>query len=139
MTLKYLYMKLVGLLIVTIGFSYSITTFYNLFDVIFGDKKIPASYNIYVMGISVIFPLFVFIFGVFFYLYADFKVNKKSLWTLICIIIILIFGVVKILLTLPLFMTLPYHYIFDFVHVSFGYVAIILSVLLVYGRIKYKY
>ena len=139
MTFKYLFMKLVGLLTVTIGLAYSITSFYNLFDVIFGNKLIAENHSLFVMGIGVIFPLFVFIFGVFFYLYADWHIEKKSLWILVCIIIMLILGVLKVLLSFEILKGIPFSYFLNFVHISFGYIAIVLSLFLAYGRLKYKY
>ena len=46
---KYVYMKLIGLILVILGFSYSITTFTNFYAYIFGEVQI-ANANVYLMN-----------------------------------------------------------------------------------------
>ena len=131
MNLKFWYIKFVGLLLVTLGFGNSLIVFYKLFDVIFADKIILANTNLLVTGLGSIFPLFIFIFGMFFYFYCDIYQEKPK--RLICGLKLLLmndslcnaFGVVGHLL--------------DFVHVSFAYGCLVLGLLLIYGHIKYKY
>ena len=54
---KYIYMKLVGLILVILGFSYSITSFSNFYAYLYGDILV-ANANIYVMSIGLIIPLY---------------------------------------------------------------------------------
>ena len=70
---RFIYMKFLGLLLVVIGFSYSITSFYNFFSYIFDSKIFSENLNIIVSSIGLLFPLTVFVFGVYFYFYTDFK------------------------------------------------------------------
>ena len=42
---KYVYMKLVGLTLVVVGFSYCITSFTNFFAYLYGDIKIANTNN----------------------------------------------------------------------------------------------
>lgn len=135
MSIKFLYMKLVGLLMVIIGFTYSLTSFYNFFDVIFGHKIVVESANIYVMSIGLIFPLFIFVFGVFFYFYADIYNEKPSKLVFILSIITMIIGIIKILIYIKI---IPL-YLMEFIHISFAYCILILSIMLIYGKLKYKY
>lgn len=68
--MKFFYMKIVGLLWVIGGFSYSLTSFYNFYDYLFGNVSI-ANGNIVIMALGLIIPLYSFIFGVYFYFYTD--------------------------------------------------------------------
>lgn len=135
MSIKFLYMKLVGLLMVVVGFTYSLTSFYNFFDVIFGNKIMVESANIYIMSIGLIFPLFIFIYGIFFYFYADIYKDKSSKLVFILSIITFIIGISK----LVLYNKIIPSYLMEFTHISFAYCVLILSIMLIYGKLKYKY
>ena len=67
---KFTYMKLISLLLIILGFGYSITSFSNFYAYLFGDIII-ANANTYIMATGLLFPLYTFIFGVFFYFYTD--------------------------------------------------------------------
>ena len=64
MNSKYLFMKFLGLLLVIVGFSYSITSFNNFFSFIFKTRIFSENLNIYLVSIGLIIPLYIFIYGV---------------------------------------------------------------------------
>ena len=141
MTAKFLYMKLLGLMSVTFGFGYCLTSFYNFFDVVLGNGLVDANANLYIMSLGLIFPLFIFIFGVFFYFYADVYHDKKSNAILISTIIVTMIGILKLLLFNDKVVKILWFVkdLMGFIHISFAYVVLIISILLIYGRLKYKY
>ena len=75
---RYIYMKVLGLLLVIVGFSYSLTSFNNFFSYIFETKIFPENLNIYLMSVGLIIPLSMFVYGVYFYFYTDFNITKIS-------------------------------------------------------------
>lgn len=139
MSIKFWYMKILGFLTTLIGFSYCLTSFFNLFETIFGAKIITEGSSVFIMSIGLIFPLFVFIFGVFFYFYADVLDSKNNKNILISIIIMLVIGIFNVLLSLFNINILFISDVLAFIHYSFGYVVLVISSFLLYGRIKYKY
>ena len=126
---KFLYMKILGLFIVILGFSYCLTSFYNFYSYIFGVNNI-ANGNIYVMTLGLIFPLFTFIFGVFFYFYSDRDFASINPLILSSGISILIIGLSRIFISSG---------IMEFIHFTFAYVEIVLSLLIIYGCFRFKY
>ena len=126
---KYFYMKLVGLLLVILGFSYSITSFSNFYAYLYGDIII-ANANTYVMCIGLLFPLYMFIFGVFFYFYTDKQFAYINPFVLISGIILTIGGIIRLFINSG---------IMQFIHISFAYILIILGIAVIYGCIRYKY
>ena len=126
---KYIYMKLVGLILVILGFSYSITSFSSLFAYLYGDITI-ANANIYIMSIGLIIPLYMFIFGVYFYFYVDKEFASINPFILISGISMLIMGIVRLFIN---------NGIMQFIHISFATVLIVSSLLLIFGCIRYKY
>lgn len=126
---KFLYMKILGLFMVILGFSYSITSFYNFYSYIFGVNNI-ANGNIYIMALGLIFPLFTFIFGVFFYFYTDKDFGSINLFVLSSGISMLIVGIARLFIS---------NGIMEFIHFTFSFVVIILSILLIYGCFRFKY
>ena len=126
---KFLYMKILGLFMVVLGFSYCLTSFYNFYDYIFGINYI-ANGNIWIMSIGLIFPLYTFIFGVFFYFYTDRDFANINPFILSSGISLLIVGISRILIS---------NGIMEFLHFTFAYVLIILSSLLIYGCFRFKY
>ncbi len=126
---KFLYMKILGLFMVILGFSYCLTSFYNFYDYIFGVNYI-ANVNVWIMAIGLIFPLYTFIFGVFFYFYTDRDFASINPFILSSGISLLIIGISRIFIS---------NGIMEFLHYTFPYVLVILSLLLIYGCIKFKY
>ena len=126
---KYIYMKLVGLILVILGFSYSITSFSSLFAYLYGDITI-ANANIYIMSIGLIIPLYMFVFGVYFYFYIDKEFASINPFVLISGISMLIMGIVRLFIN---------NGIMQFIHISFATVLIVSSLLLIFGCIRYKY
>ena len=126
---KYIYMKLVGLVLVILGFSYSMTSFYSFYSYIFGNIEI-ANANIYLMSVGLIIPLYVFIFGLYFYFYVDREFAYINPFILSSSICMLILGVVRLFIN---------NGIMAFIHISFAYVLITFGVLLIYGCFRYKY
>jgi len=134
---RFLYMKLLGLLLVILGFSYSITSFYNFFEYIFDYKIYPENLNIYLMSIGPIIPLFVFVYGVYFYFYTDFNITKIS--KLVFTINISMFIISVLVLMFKNVSYLNISQIFELVHGSFGYLLLVLSSMGIYGCFKYKF
>ncbi len=137
---RYLYMKFLGLLLVIAGFSYSITSFNNFFSYIFKTRIFAENLNIFVMSLGLIIPLSMFIYGVYFYFYTDFnliKINGFIFGYNIFLIIIAIF--MLIFKQFNLFPNIIFKQVFEFLHESYTYPIIILSIMGLYGCFKYKY
>ena len=134
---RYFYMKFLGLLLVLVGFSYSITSFNNLFSYIFKTKIFAENLNIILMSIGLIIPLYTFLFGVYFYFYTDYNIDKINKYIFISNIVLLVIGIVMISITGIKFLNI--YQIFEFIHNSLAYCLIVLSILGIYGCIKYKY
>ena len=126
---KYAYMKLLGLVLVVVGFGYSITSFSNFYSYLFGDIEI-ANQNTFVMASGLLFPLYMFIFGVFFYFYTDKQFAYINPFVLGSGIFLLIGGILRLFTDSG---------IMQFIHISFAYVLIGLACLVIFGCIKYKY
>lgn len=126
---KFVYMKLLGLLLVILGFSYCLTTFSNFFAYLYGDIEI-ANANIYLMSIGLIFPLYMFIFGIYFYFYTDKEFAYINPFILISGISIFILGILRLFIS---------NGIMQFIHLSFAYILITCGLLLLYGVFRYKY
>lgn len=137
---RFLYMKFLGLLLVIVGFSYSLTSFNNFFSYIFETRIFSENLNIYLMSVGLIIPLSIFIYGVYFYFYTDFNITKVNKFILVFNIILLIIGLVILIVKqfnfLPDFLGFQ---IFEFLHKSATYPIILLSILGLYGCFKYKY
>ena len=134
---RFLYMKLLGLVLVVFGFSYSITSFYNFFEYIFDYKIYPENLNIYMMSIGPIIPLFVFVYGVYFYFYTDFNIVEISKPIFITNITLFAIGIALIIFKNATYLNVSQ--IFELVHKSFGYLLLILSSIGIYGCFKYKF
>jgi len=126
---KYVYMKLVGLILVVVGFSYCITSFTNFFAYLYGDIKI-ANANVLLLTSGLLFPLFMFIFGVLFYFYTDKQFAYINPYVLASGIIITISGILRIFIGSG---------IMEFIHWSYSFVSIILGLLLIIGCFRFKY
>jgi len=126
---KFVYMKLLGLVLIVLGFSYCLTTFSNFFTYVYGDIGI-ADANIYIMGVGLLFPLYLFSFGIYFYFYTDREPEKINPFILISNIVLLVVGILKLFISTG---------IMQFIHISFAYVLMLCGLLLIYGVFKYKY
>ena len=126
---KYIYMKLIGLALVVIGFSYCLTSFSNFFAYLYGDIII-ANANVYVMTTGLLFPLYMFIFGVFFYFYTDKQFATINPFILSSGIGFSIVGLLRLFISSG---------IMEFIHISFSFVALVFGILLIYGCLRYKY
>ena len=126
---KFLYKKCLGLLMVMIGLSYCFTSFYNFYAYLFGELII-ANANIFLMGLGLVFPLYIFIFGMFFYLYQDKEFGSINPFIMTTSIMLFIVGILRIVTDIK---------IMEFIHFSFGIASIIISLLLFFGCIRYKY
>ena len=131
---RYLFMKILGLLLVIVGFSYSITSFNNFFEYIFGYKIYMENLNLILMIIGLVIPIYVFIYGIYFYFYSDFNITKTSK---IIILNFIVFLVISLLICY--LKENKYLEIFEFIHISFGYCLFLLSIFGIYGCMKYKY
>ncbi len=126
---KYVYMKLVGLILVIVGFSYCLTSFSNFYAYLYGDIHI-ANANIVLMVIGLLFPLHMFIFGVFFYFYTDKQFAKINPFVFTSGIVILISGILRLIISSG---------IMEFIHLSYAFVAIVLGLSVVLGCLRFKY
>lgn len=126
---KFFYRKSIGLLIVIIGLSYCLTSFYNFYDYIFGEVTV-ANANIYLMASGLVFPLYTFIFGMYFYFYIDKEVENINLFILSTGVVMFFVGLARIFVSSG---------IMQFIHHSFAYAIILLGIMVVYGCFKYKY
>ena len=126
---KYVYMKLLGLVLVIAGFSYCLTSFSNFYAYIFGDIEI-ANANIIVMCMGLLFPLYMFIFGVFFYFYTDKQFAYINPYVLGSGIFLLIGGITRLFIN---------YGIMEFIHLSFAFVLLLLSILIIFGCFRFKY
>lgn len=129
---RYLFMKILGLILVIVGFSYSITSFYNFFEYIFGYKIYFENLNIYLAIIGLIVPVYVFVYGVYFYFYTDFNITKVNKF-------LLINNVCFLLISLGMNILKNSLDIFTFIHISFSYCLFILAIIGIYSCMKYKY
>lgn len=126
---KFIYMKLVGLLLVVLGFSYCLTSFSNFYAYLYGDIQI-ANANVYLMTLGLFFPLYTFIFGVFFYFYTDKQFAYINPFVLTSGIGMFLVGILRLIINTG---------IMEFIHVSFAYVLILLGILVICGCIRFKY
>ena len=107
---KFIYMKLVGLFLVIVGFSYCLTSFSNFYAYLYGDIVI-ANANIILMTSGLLFPLYMFIFGVFFYFYTDKQFAYINPFILTSGIGMIIVGLLRLIIGSG---------IMEFIHISFG-------------------
>lgn len=136
--IKFLFMKFLGFLTVILGFSYSVTSLYNFFDVVINKSTVYETSNLIFAIIGIIFPLFIFIFGIFFYFYADNFDEKRRLWIFICTLLILLIGVLDLVCNLVTIDICIFH-VFDFLHITFMFVTLTMSIAYIYGMLKYKF
>lgn len=133
-------MKFIGFLLVVLGFSYAMTSFYNFYEYVFG-KVVIASSNIFVMGLGLLIPIYMLTFGIYFYFYADMNITKINKFILISGLSFIIAGILCIILKIKVI----YQWMFfisqivHFLHISLGYVLLVLGTMVIYGCIKYKY
>ena len=139
MTARYLFIKFTGFLLVILGLSYSITSFYNMFSYLYGNVVINNSSTV-VMIAGTVIPLFMFIFGIFYFMYTDYNIAKMNKIIFICSIIMMVFGIIVLLFNIKYFMNhiFAVSQIVYFIHYSFGYVSIVLGLMVMYTCIKYK-
>jgi len=137
---RFLYMKFLGLLLVIVGFSYSITGFNNFFSYIFKTRIFAENLNIYIMSMGLIIPLFVFVYGVYFYFYTDFNIVKINKFIFISNIIFFIISLLMLMINnLNIFKNILFFQIFNFLHISLALCLLVLSLMGIYGCFKYKY
>ena len=140
MMVRYIYMKFIGFLLVILGFSFSMTSFYNFYEYVFGEIEIASS-NIFIMGLGLLLPLYMLIFGIYFYFYADVNITKINKFIMSSSIFFIVVGIINIILK----SSFVYNNLFviaqvlEFLHVSFGYVSLALGLAILTGCIKYKY
>ena len=101
------------------------------------ETRIPGPFA---TSIGLIVPLYIFVYGVYFYFYTDFnitKINKfifiSNLLFFIVSILIIIFKELYIINNVFIFQ------IFEFIHISIVPCLLVLSILGLIGCFKYKY
>ena len=139
MTARYLFIKFTGFLLIILGLSYSITSFYNMFSYLYGNVIVHGS-NTFLMILGTVIPLFIFIFGIFYFMYTDDNVTKINKRILICSIIMITFGILTLIFKINYLVSHVFSIsqIFYFIHFSMGFVSIILGLMVMYTCIKYK-
>ena len=139
MTARYLLIKFTGFLLVILGLSYSITSFYNMFSYLYGNVVINNS-NTVVMIAGTVIPLFMFIFGIFFFMYTDSNVTKINKKIFICSIIMMVFGLVILLFKNNYLINHAFGLaqIVYFLHFTLGIVFLVLGLMVMYACIKFK-
>ena len=139
MTARYLYIKFTGFLLVILGLSYSITSFVNMFSYLYGNVIVHGS-STFMMILGTVIPLFIFIFGIFYFMYVDDNVTKINKKIFVCSIIMMVMGLFILLFKINYL----YSHMFAvaqityFLHFSLGFVSIILGAMVMYSCIKYK-
>jgi len=137
---KFLYMKFLGLLLVIIGFSYSLTSFNNFFSFIFKTRIFNENLNIFLTSIGLIVPLYVFVYGVYFYFYTDFNIVKINKFIFISNLLFFIIGILMFLFKyLYTINNVLIFQIFEFIHMSMVPCLLVVSILGLFGCFKYKY
>ena len=131
---RYIFMKLLGLLMIIVGFSYTITSFYNFFEYIFGYKILVEDSNLFLMIIGLIFPVYLFVFGIYFYFYTDFNITKINKFLNINYLFFLLLSIAIVVIK-----KINLIEIFIFIHFTFAYCLFVLSIIGIYGCVKYKY
>ncbi len=139
MTARYLYIKFTGFLLVIVGLTYSITSLFNLFSYLFGNVSVYGS-STFVMTLGIIMPLFMFIFGIFFFMYTDSNVTKINKKIFICSIIMMVFGLIILLFKNSFLINHAFGIaqIVYFLHISLGIMFLVLGLMVMYACIKYK-
>lgn len=139
MTVRYLYIKFTGLLLVIVGLSYAITSLYNLFGYLYGDIIVNNG-NTMLMILGLIIPFFIFIFGVFFFVYYDNDVTKVNKLILALSISVIVMGLLIIILKSNYLVKNHFGIaqIVYFLHPSMGYSALIVGIMSLVATIKYK-
>ena len=139
MTVRYLYIKFTGLLLVIVGLSYAITSLYNLFGYLYGDIIVNNG-NTVLMILGLIIPFFIFIFGVFFFVYYDNDVTKVNKLILALSISVIVMGLLIIILKSNYLVKNHFGIaqIVYFLHPSMGYSSLIVGIMSLVATIKYK-
>ena len=122
-------MKLLGLFLVIVGFSYCLTSFSNFYAYLYGDIEI-ANANIVMMCLGLLFPLYMFVFGVHFYFYTDKQFAYINPFIFGSGVFLLIGGILRLFID---------NGIMQFIHVSFAFVLIAFAFLIIFGCIRFKY
>ena len=82
------------------------------------------------MSLGLIFPLFMFVFGVFFYFYTDKQFAYINPIVFSSGTIMVVSGIIRLFISYGLM---------QFLHISFGIVSIIMGFLVVMGCLRFKY
>lgn len=139
MNARFIYMKLLGFMTVIIGFSYSLTSLYNFLEILFKHKLVANGVNIFISLLGLLFPIFIFVFGLFLYFYADITEKKNSKFVNISIIINFLISIICIIISMFNYRNLFLEDLILLVHNSFGYLVLIINILCIYGKYKYIY
>ena len=139
MTARYLYIKFTGFLLVVVGLSYAITSLYNLFNYLYGDVIINNS-STFLMILGLIIPFFIFIFGIFFFVYYDTDITKINKLMLILSIAVMVMGILVLIFKNAYLIKHAFNVaqIVYFLHTSMGYAAIVVGAMASFACLKYK-
>jgi len=116
------------------------TSFYNFYEYVFGEIVI-ANANIIIMSLGLIIPLYMLVFGLYFYFYADTNITKINKFIFASSLAFMIAGSVCVILKnnniYKIFFWLAQSV--EFLHASLGYILLVLGGMMMYGCFKYKY
>ena len=110
-----------------------------MFSYLYGDIVVNGS-NTFLMILGTIIPLFIFIFGIFYFMYTDDNITKINKKIFICSIIMIIMGICILLFKTNYLFNHMFGIaqIFYFLHFSLGFVAIVLGGMVLFTSLKYK-
>lgn len=139
MTVRNLLIKFIGFLLIVIGLTYSITSLNKFFAYLYGDITVSNGHTI-LMAIGIIIPLYIFIYGIFYFVYYDNDITRINKVMLNLSILIMVFGLLILLLKINYMVINLFglSQIVYFLHPSLAYVSIVLGALSTFACIKYK-
>ena len=90
--------------------------------------------------IGLIVPLYLFIFGVYFYFYTDFNITKINKFIFISNILFVITGIsIFVIKKIYEIKNIFFFQIYEFLHISIAFCLILIAIMGLYGCYKYKY
>ncbi len=136
-----LYFKTIAILLIIVGLSFSITSLNKLYGVVFFNHIIYEEANLLIMSIGILFPVSMFVSGIYLYFNLDYRAKKLKILILVFSIIFTILGLFYIIGTVTEYQNIL-KTIFQtsyFLNETYGYISCILGLCLIYGVLNYRY
>lgn len=134
----YAYIRVLAILLIIVGLTFSITSLNKIYGVVFSNNIIYAEANLCLMFGGVLAPLFMTVIGLYIYFNVDYKPKDLKVIMTIFSLLFFAFGLLyvgSILLEYSGEITQMYY----FLHEYYMYISIIIGALLMFGVIKYHY